>query len=153
MMKHLLLPDESATQTFARTLAAQAAIGQAFVALHGDLGAGKTTLVRHLLRSLGETGKIKSPSYTVVETYDLPAFKAWHFDFFRFTDPQEWADAGLRDIFASQGLKLVEWPEKAGPSLPLADLDLKLHVLPDGIRALNLQARTGVGAALLQALG
>lgn len=146
---HLLLPDESATQAFAQTLATQPAIGQAFITLRGDLGAGKTTLVRHLLRALGVQGRIKSPSYAVVETYELPAFQVWHLDFFRFTTPQEWVDAGLRDIFASQGLKLVEWPEKAGPSLPPADLAIGLQVLPDGIRALTLHAHTDIGAALL----
>lgn len=150
-MKNLLLPNEAATQAFAQALAAQPAIGQAFITLRGDLGAGKTTLVRHLLRALGVHGRIKSPSYAVVETYELPTLQAWHLDFFRFTDPREWADAGLRDIFASPGLKLVEWPEKAGPSLPLADLDIALQVLPDGSRALTLHARTDTGASLQQA--
>ncbi len=148
-MKNLLLPDEAATQAFAQALAAQPAIGQAFITLRGNLGAGKTTLVRHLLRALGVHGRIKSPSYAVVETYELPTLQAWHLDFFRFTDPREWADAGLRDIFASPGLKLVEWPEKAGPSLPLADLDIALHVLPDDTRALTLHARTDIGTSLL----
>lgn len=151
MMKNLLLPDEAATQAFAQTLAAQPTIGQAFITLRGDLGAGKTTLVRHLLRALGVRGRIKSPSYAIVETYELPTLQAWHLDFFRFTDSREWFDAGLRDIFANQGLKLVEWPEKAGPSLPLADLDIELQTLPDGTRALTLHARTDTGAALLQA--
>ncbi len=149
MKKDLLLSDESATQAFAETLAAQPAIGQAFITLHGDLGAGKTTLVRYLLRALGVYGRIKSPSYAVVETYELPAFQVWHLDFFRFTDPREWLDAGLRDIFASLGLKLVEWPEKAGPSLPPADLAITLQVLPDGTRALTLHAHTDTGASLL----
>lgn len=149
-MKNLLLPDESATHAFAQSLAAQPAIGRAFITLRGDLGAGKTTLVRHLLRALGVRGRIKSPSYAVVETYELPAFQAWHLDFFRFTTPQEWIDAGLRDIFAGPGLKLVEWPEKAGPSLPPADLAIALQVLPDGSRALTLHAHTDIGAALLQ---
>lgn len=89
--------------------------------LRGDLGAGKTTFVRHLLRALGVTGRIKSPTYALVEPYDLPAPAggptmppAWHADLYRFDDPREWEDAGLRELFASPGLKLVEWPEKAG---------------------------------------
>ena len=96
-------------------LAAHPAIANAFIELHGELGAGKTTLVRHLLRALGVQGRIKSPTYAVVEPYELPTLSTiWHFDFYRFNDPREWEDAGFRDIFAGPGLKLAEWPEKAG---------------------------------------
>jgi hypothetical protein len=84
----------------------------AFIELHGDLGAGKTTLVRHLLRALGVQGRVKSPTYAVVEPHEVPGLAIWHFDFYRFTDPREWEDAGFRDVFASPGLKLAEWPRK-----------------------------------------
>ncbi|MFZ3218397.1 MAG: tRNA (adenosine(37)-N6)-threonylcarbamoyltransferase complex ATPase subunit type 1 TsaE [Rhodoferax sp.] len=151
MVKTLLWPDETATQAFARTLAAQPPLRHAFIALHGDLGAGKTTLVRHLLHALGVTGRVKSPTYAVVEPYELPGLNVWHFDFYRFADPREWEDAGFRDIFASAGLKLAEWPEKAGAMLPPADLDITLRTTPDAARQVTLTARTPTGEALLQA--
>jgi tRNA threonylcarbamoyladenosine biosynthesis protein TsaE len=134
----------------AASLAASPAQRQAFVELRGDLGAGKTTLVRHLLRALGVTGRIKSPTYAVVEPYELPAFNVWHFDFYRFSDPREWEDAGFRDIFASPGLKLAEWPEKAGALLPRADLVIHLEVQSDDSRRVTLTAQTATGEALLK---
>ena len=85
---------EDDTAAFARQLAAQPGIGNAFVTLHGDLGAGKTTLVRHLLRALGVQGRVKSPTYAVVEPHEAPGIAIWHFDFYRFDDPREWEDAG-----------------------------------------------------------
>ena len=154
IVKTAVWPDESATQHFAAGLAAQPALRNAFIELRGDLGAGKTTLVRHLLRALGVAGRIKSPTYAVVETYELADLPVWHFDFYRFSDPQEWEDAGFRDIFASQGLKLVEWPDKAAGYLPLADLVLQLALpldLPnEAARQITLTAQTPVGLALIQ---
>jgi tRNA threonylcarbamoyladenosine biosynthesis protein TsaE len=119
--------------------------------LHGDLGAGKTTLVRHLLQALGVTGRIKSPTYAVVEPYELPGLDVWHFDFYRFTDPREWEDAGFRDIFASPGLKLAEWPEKAAAMLPTPDMDIALQANGETARAVTLTAQTAVGRAMLRA--
>lgn len=147
-----MLRDESATQALAEALAAQPALRNACIELHGDLGAGKTTFVRHLLRALGVSGRIKSPTYAVVEPHELPGLNIWHFDFYRFSDPREWEDAGFRDIFASPGLKLAEWPEKAAGLLPLADLAITLRVQADESRTVTLQAQTAAGAALLQAL-
>jgi len=141
--------DESATQAFATALAAQPALRNAFVELRGDLGAGKTTLVRHLLHGLGVRGRIKSPTYAVVEPYELPGLAVWHFDFYRFSDPREWADAGFRDIFSSPGLKIAEWPDKAAGCLPLADLVVSLNVNDDGARQVTLSAQTPTGAELL----
>ncbi len=128
IVKTLAWPDEDATRAFAQGLAAHPALARANICLHGDLGAGKTTLVRHLLQALGVTGRIKSPTYAVVEPYELPDLNIWHFDFYRFADPREWEDAGFRDIFASPGLKLSEWPEKAGTQLPVPDLDVFISV-------------------------
>ena len=108
-----------------------------------------TTFVRHLLKALGVTGRIKSPTYAVVEPYTLDDLNIWHFDFYRFNDPDEWEEAGFRDIFASPGLKLVEWPEKAGPRLPQADLLIAIEVLTGDARALTLSAFTTTGEALL----
>ena len=154
IVKSLLWPDEGATQRFAQTLAAAPALRNAFIELQGDLGAGKTTLVRHLLRALGVAGRVKSPTYAVVETYELPDLQlnVWHFDFYRFSDPREWEDAGFRDIFASSGLKLAEWPEKAAGFLPRADLIIALDAVTETSRQVTLKAQTAVGQALLQAV-
>ena len=142
----------------AARLAACPAIGMAQLHLHGHLGAGKTTLVRHLLRALGVTGRIKSPTYAVLEPYLLPACERWpqglavsHFDFYRFEDPREWEDAGFRELFAAPGLKLVEWPARAGSALPLPDLDMTLNHLDDLQRNLALQAHSATGRLLLAA--
>ena len=150
-------PTESATQAFAESLAAPPALPslrKAFIELRGDLGAGKTTFTRHLLRALGVQGRIKSPTFAVVEPYDVSSdlgdFQIWHFDFYRFTNPHEWLDAGFRDIFASDGLKLAEWPENAAPNLPLADLVLQLEVMDDESRRATITAQTLVGLDLMQ---
>ncbi len=128
-----LWADETDTATFAQRLASSPAILNATLTLQGDLGAGKTTFVRHLLRALGVQGRIKSPTYAVVEPHTshtcalLPpgqTLSVWHFDYYRFTDPREWEDAGFRELFASPGLKLVEWPERAGDTLPAVDASL-----------------------------
>jgi tRNA threonylcarbamoyladenosine biosynthesis protein TsaE len=148
----LLWPDEAATQAFAHTLSRLPVLGQAFITLQGDLGAGKTTLARHLLQALGVAGRIKSPTYAIVESYETAAFPIWHFDFYRFNDPQEWEDAGFRDIFASPGLKLVEWPQKAEGLLPQADLEIALQTLSESARQAMLHSHTPLGAALLQEL-
>lgn len=152
----LLWADEAGTTAFADKLAAQPDIRHAFIALHGDLGAGKTTLVRHLLRALGVQGRIKSPTYAVVEPYELPALNPplniWHFDFYRFSDPREWEDAGFRDIFASPGLKLAEWPTNAGALLPTPDLSITLNTMHDESRQATLIASTAVGQRLLTGL-
>jgi tRNA threonylcarbamoyladenosine biosynthesis protein TsaE len=145
----LLWAGEDDTRAFAERLAGHPAIADAFIALHGDLGAGKTTLVRHLLRALGVQGRIKSPTYAVVEPYELPALDAWHFDFYRFDDPREWEDAGFRDVFAGRGLKLAEWPEKAGRLLPIADLDIHIAIDAQERRDVRLHANTARGRELL----
>ncbi len=127
----------------------------AFIALQGDLGAGKTTLVRHLLRALGVSGRIKSPTYAVVEPHEVNGpqgpLSIWHFDFYRFDDPREWEDAGFRDLFASPGLKLAEWPDKAAGVLPRADLIIALDADPDDSRQVTLTAHSPAGTALLEA--
>ena len=129
---------------------------EASIELHGALGAGKTSLVRHLLRALGVTGRIKSPSYAVLESYDLQDSggigEIHHFDFYRFADPREWEDAGFRELFAEPGLKLSEWPEKAAGMLPVADLQVVLEVQDDDSRAVTLTAGTARGASILNCL-
>jgi tRNA threonylcarbamoyladenosine biosynthesis protein TsaE len=152
IVKTIVWPDETATQRFASALASQDGVRQAYIELRGDLGAGKTTLVRHLLHALGVQGRVKSPTYAVVEPYELPDLSVWHFDFYRFSDPREWEDAGFRDIFASPGLKLAEWPDKAAGCLPLADLVVQLNVLDEDARMVTLSAQTEAGKRLLNAL-
>ena len=135
------------------------ALRHASITLQGPLGAGKTTLVRHLLRALGVTGRIKSPTYTVMEPYALPATtpdgaegEAAHFDFYRFNDPREWLDAGFRDVFSRPGLKLAEWPDKAEGLLPTPDLRLHIEPLDDDARQLAAEACTPLGTQLLHDL-
>ena len=144
--------NEDDTARFAARLAGRSALRNAFLTLHGDLGAGKTTLVRHLLRALGVEGRIKSPTYAVVEPHEAPQLAIWHFDFYRFSDPREWEDAGFRDLFASDGLKIAEWPEKAAGLVPPADLAIHIEALDDDARLVTLQAGTARGDALVQEL-
>ena len=141
--------DETATADFARHLAQAPALAHALLTLHGNLGVGKTSLVRHLLRAMGVQGRIKSPTYALAEIYELPKFTVWHFDFYRFNDPREWEEAGLRDTFASPGLKIAEWPEKAAPLLPAADLEIHLEVEADDARCVALKAHSAIGRALI----
>ncbi len=152
IVKTLSWRDESATERFARALAARPELRLAYLALQGDLGAGKTTLVRHVLRALGVQGRIKSPTYAVVEPYELPELNIWHFDFYRFSDPREWADAGFRDIFASPGLKIAEWPENVAGCVPQADLVVQLIVSGNESREVILSAQSRLGAALISGL-
>lgn len=144
--------DEAACQACARRLAAGAQLRDACIELHGPLGAGKTTFVRHLLRALGVDGRIKSPTYAVMEPYTVPGGGAVsHFDFYRFDDPREWEDAGLRDVFTAPGLKLVEWADKARGMLPVPDLRMELSVAADDRREVTVTAHTERGRALLAA--
>jgi tRNA threonylcarbamoyladenosine biosynthesis protein TsaE len=159
IVKSLIWVSEDQTRDFAQALAQRlenaAPDLNVCIELRGDLGAGKTTLVRHLLKALGVQGRIKSPTYAVVEPYSVstPAgwtLNIWHFDFYRFNDPDEWEEAGFRDIFASPGLKLVEWPEKAGAHLPPADLTVSLALAENDERVVNLRASTVAGTFLLK---
>ena len=147
-------PDEAACAATAAKLAAHPALAGAFVELHGPLGAGKTTFARHLLHALGVSGRVKSPTYALMEPYRAGtaagAFAIAHFDFYRFDDPQEWEDAGFRDIFAEPGLKLVEWPEKAAELLPPCDLRLEIAPRRDGdARDARFDALSARGRELL----
>jgi tRNA threonylcarbamoyladenosine biosynthesis protein TsaE len=148
-------PDEDGCAASARALATSAALRDAFIALHGPLGAGKTSFVRHLLRALGVQGRIKSPTFAVLEPHEVPGadgFAISHFDFYRFDDPREWLDAGFRDVFAAPGLKLAEWPERAAAVLPPPDLALHIDVNADHSRRVDLRAHSTIGVVLMQAL-
>jgi tRNA threonylcarbamoyladenosine biosynthesis protein TsaE len=123
--------------------------------LDGDLGAGKTTLVRALLRALGYIGPVRSPTYTLVELYMLSSIYFYHFDFYRFSDPEEFLDAGLDEYFRSDAVCLVEWPGKAAGFVPSADLALQLRFPAkagkDG-RSVDLLACSERGGACLKVL-
>lgn len=130
---------------------AKALHGGLAIWLQGNLGAGKTTLVRGLLRGLGYEGKVKSPTYTLVEPYVISGLYLYHFDLYRFVDPEEWEAAGFRDYFNAQSVCLIEWPEKAGDLLPPADIEIALE--PSGAgRTATLTARTELGKQCLNAL-
>ena len=144
----LHLHDEAATSRLGKSLAAALAPGLRLY-LRGDVGAGKTTLVRALLRALGFRGRVKSPSYALVELYTVSRLNLYHFDFFRFLDPKEWSDAGFREYFSRDAVCLVEWPEKAGDLLPAADIDIVLSIPGSGRDAL-LTAHTRAGVQCLR---
>ncbi|TCS73886.1 tRNA threonylcarbamoyladenosine biosynthesis protein TsaE [Sulfuritortus calidifontis] len=146
----LTLPDESATLNLGARLAAVLRPGMT-VYLSGDLGAGKTTLVRGLLRSLGFRGRVKSPTYTLVELYEVSSLNLYHFDLYRFADPVEWAEAGFREYFNAGSICLVEWPEKAAGLLPEPDLALRLSWAGEGRQA-ELVAYTEAGRRCIASL-
>ncbi len=146
----LFLPDEAATLALGAALAPRLEPGMV-LALRGELGAGKTTLVRGLLRALGHAGRVKSPTYTLVEVYELSRLSLYHFDFYRFHDPSEWIEAGFRDMFSGRAVCLVEWPERARGQLPPADLDIALELTEPG-RTATLTACSPAGERLLSAL-
>ncbi len=148
--RSVLWSDEAACAAFAQRLAALPALrADTFISLAGPLGAGKTTFVRHLLRALGVEGRIKSPTYAVLEPYEVGGLAISHFDFYRFADPREWVDAGFRDVFAAPGLKLAEWPENAAALLPLADWQLEFEPLDADQRHVTVQALSPHGQRLL----
>ncbi|MFM0288234.1 tRNA (adenosine(37)-N6)-threonylcarbamoyltransferase complex ATPase subunit type 1 TsaE [Paraburkholderia megapolitana] len=165
--RHLALADEAATIAFGvrfadaietvRTAPLPSGGQRTFqglqVQLVGDLGAGKTTLVRATLRGLGHTGRVRSPTYTLVEPYAVERpdgeLELYHFDLYRFTDPAEWADAGFREYFDSGAICLVEWPQQAGGLLGTPDLVFSLEVAGDG-RQLVARAYSEPGKACLE---
>ncbi|MDH4395957.1 MAG: tRNA (adenosine(37)-N6)-threonylcarbamoyltransferase complex ATPase subunit type 1 TsaE [Limnobacter sp.] len=150
-MNHLtrFLPDEATTQSVGEKLAHQLST-PLVIALNGPLGAGKSTLIRAMLRKLGVTGPIKSPTYALVEPYNFSNYSIYHFDFYRFFDENEWGDSGFRDYFNSDSICLVEWAEKAGRVLPPIDLGIDLQYAPTEGRTLNVHALSKAGEVVLQ---
>ncbi len=142
------LADEAATLAFGAQLARELTPGLTFY-LEGDLGAGKTTLVRGMLRGLGYNGRVKSPTYTLAETYSLPAFELYHFDLYRLHDPREWMDAGFRDVSDGQAVSLIEWPDKAAGWLPPPDVIVRLR-MADEAREVECEAASARGAHYLE---
>ena len=162
----LHLPDSSATESLGKALArslpgalcggaaagSAAAGGGAVLHLRGELGAGKTTCVRALLRASGVLGLVRSPTYTLVETYDLPGLSFVHVDLYRLQSLGEVDELGLRELTGPGVLLLVEWPDKGGAALPPADVDLTLRYADEARRA-SLESRSSVGTLWLENLG
>ena len=148
------LADEAATLALGVTLARalQKNAAGALIYLSGDLGAGKTTLSRGLLRGMGYLGRVKSPTYTLVELYVVSKLNLYHFDFYRFGEPEEWQEAGFRDLFNETNICLVEWPEKAGELLPPPDLTVTLQSTPTPGRQAQITAQTARGRQMLSTL-
>jgi tRNA threonylcarbamoyladenosine biosynthesis protein TsaE len=153
----LHLADPAATRALGARLATGLAGGMV-VTLSGDLGTGKTTLVRGLLRALGWNAPVKSPTYTLVEHYPFSSLYLYHFDFYRFADPEEWETAGLAECFRDDSICVIEWPQRVGDLLPPPDLAITLaHAAPperdgSGGREAALEARTARGERCLAAM-
>lgn len=149
-MNPVFLADEEATLAFGRHIATVTG-GRGLVTLQGDLGSGKTTLSRGLIRALGHTGAVKSPTFTLVEPYELATGQVLHYDLYRLNDPEELHFLGVRDFLDGDALTLVEWPERGRPWLPAPDLALQLQVSGSG-RQVNWQGHTPRGMEWSQAL-
>jgi tRNA threonylcarbamoyladenosine biosynthesis protein TsaE len=149
------LADEAATLHFG-TILAKAILPNLTIYLHGDLGAGKTTLVRGLLHALGYAGKVKSPTYTLVESYEIKSnvlsnLNLYHFDLYRFNDDEEWEEAGFREYFNAASVCLIEWPEKAQSVLPTPDINITFTIKDIG-RSIKVSAHSALGQQCLHAI-
>lgn len=143
MSHEFKLPDEAATLRLGQALASGIAPGRV-LHLSGELGSGKTTVVRGLLRALGHPGRVKSPTYTLVEPYSVSRLHFYHFDFYRIEDKAEWLNSGFREYFNRESACAVEWPERVAGLLPPPDLELRLAFEGPGRRA-TLAAHTPAG--------
>jgi tRNA threonylcarbamoyladenosine biosynthesis protein TsaE len=146
------LDGPSATEAAGARLASCLSPG-AIVTLSGDLGAGKTTFARGALHALGWQGRVKSPTYTLVEPYPLPNLYLYHIDFYRFDDPSEWETAGVADCFRDDAVCLVEWPERVAGLLPVPDVALTLeHAARPDVRVLTIRANSDAGERCARAI-
>lgn len=141
------MPDAAATTRLGAALAGGIAPGR-ILHLRGDLGTGKTTLARGLLRALGVEGPVKSPTYSWVEPYSISRLDLYHFDFYRIADRTEWLSSGLRDYFRPDAACIVEWPERAGNLLPPPDLTIHLSYEGEARQA-DIEAHSPSGESWL----
>lgn len=146
----LFLADESAAFALAHRVAMQLKPGMV-IYLHGDLGAGKTTLVRGVLNALGYVGRVKSPTYTLVEPYHASGLDLRHFDLYRLHNGEEWEAAGFRSEFDGHNIFFIEWPEKASSFIPQADVEINFEILDQG-RNVEILANTEMGRQCLEQL-
>jgi tRNA threonylcarbamoyladenosine biosynthesis protein TsaE len=146
----IVLADEDATIALAQRLAVNLKPGMV-IYLHGDLGAGKTTLVRGMLNALGYSGRVKSPTYTLVEPYHIAGLDLRHFDLYRLHDEKEWESAGFRDEFDGHNIFFIEWPENAQRLIPRADVKIDFEILAQG-RKVEIHANTEIGKQCLEQL-
>lgn len=150
------LEDEAATLAFGEAIGLAIARLPTTTSLHanlmGDLGAGKTTLVRGVLRGLGYTGRVKSPTYPLLETYQAGNFNLAHFDLYRLESPEAFVEAGFEEYYVGPGVRFVEWPDRGGAFLPAPDWCVSLAAHPVEGRDVAIEARTSAGAALLDML-
>lgn len=144
------LADEAATFTLAAQLAPLIPAG-CIIFLYGQLGAGKTTFTRGLLRAWQYQGKVKSPTYTLVEPYTVSAFEVFHFDLYRLHHPEELQHIGIAEYFSKQSVCIIEWPEKGLSALPKPDLACYIKQMPEG-RALSMEAHSAQGVHVLTQL-
>lgn len=147
--RSLSLPAEADTIALGARLAAVLSEQGGTLYLEGDLGAGKTTLARGLIQALGHSGAVKSPTYTIVEPYELACGPVFHFDLYRLADPEELELMGIRDYFAPGAICIIEWPDKGADLIPAPDLALSLQKTGVSRQAL-ISAQTGRGAQMLQ---
>ncbi|MBQ4832715.1 tRNA (adenosine(37)-N6)-threonylcarbamoyltransferase complex ATPase subunit type 1 TsaE [Pseudoalteromonas sp. MMG010] len=145
---HLI--DENATVSMGNQLATIIDNG-AVLYLHGDLGAGKTTFTRGVVQGFGHVGKVKSPTYTLVEPYELASANVYHFDLYRLGDPEELEFMGIRDYFSSHAICIVEWPEKGGDFIPTPDLNITLSYVKNE-RNIHIESASERGIAIINKL-
>lgn len=148
----ITLNDLNDTQILAKKIADSIEVPM-IVTMNGDLGAGKTTLVREIILALGVTGRVKSPTFTLLEEYDISLGKVLHFDLYRFADPEEWLDLGFDELLDGNSyIAFIEWAERAQGLLKCADWKIDINVINENMRELNINGQTDLGEKCLRKL-